>query len=54
MRISAPINDAPSLEMNKARSDGALGSLSWWWETSPLQEGWNKMISEVSPTQAIL
>jgi len=28
---------APSLEVLKARLDGALGSLSWWVATSPWQ-----------------
>ena len=34
---------APSLEVLKARWGAALGSLSWWVATSPLQEvgsGW--------------
>jgi len=28
---------APSLEVPKARLDGALGSLSWWGAASPWQ-----------------
>ena len=39
--------DAPSLEVLKARLDGALGSLSWW-EVSLLMTGdWNQTIFKV-------
>jgi len=34
---------APSLQVLKARLDGALGSLSWWWQPCPRQgvgTGW--------------
>jgi len=30
---------APSLELLKARLDGALGSLSWWVATLPMARG---------------
>ena len=33
--------DVPSLEVLKARLDGALGSLSWWLVISPGQEDWD-------------
>lgn len=29
---------APSLEVAKARLDGALGSMCWWVATSPMDE----------------
>ena len=29
---------APFLEVLKTRLDGALGSLSWWWQPCPQQE----------------
>jgi len=32
---------APSLEVLKARLDGALGSLSWWVAALPMERGWN-------------
>jgi len=37
---SCPENvDTPSLEMLKARLNGALGSLSWWVATLPMELG---------------
>ena len=33
--------DAPSLEMLKAKLDGALGSLIWLGGNQPTAEGWN-------------
>jgi len=33
--------DTPSLEVSKARLDGALGSLSWWVAALPTVGGWN-------------
>ena len=35
--------DAPSLEMLKAKLDGALGSLIWWVVTLPIAAAWNWM-----------
>ena len=35
---------APSLQALKARLDGALGSLSWWWQPCPrygVGAGWD-------------
>jgi len=39
---------APSLEVSKARLDGALGSLSWWVATLPTAGGCDWMVSEVT------
>jgi len=36
-RLLREVVDAPSLEVPKARLDGALGRLSWWRATSPWQ-----------------
>ena len=36
-----PRDDAPSLEVLKARLDRALGSLSWWGGAMPMTGGWN-------------
>ena len=38
---------APSLEVFKARFNGALGSLIWWVATLPMTGAWNWMIFEV-------
>jgi len=38
---------APSLQMLKARLDGALGSLSWWEVSLPTAGGWNWMVIKV-------
>ena len=35
--------DAPSLEVFKARLDGALGNLVWWEVSLPRAGGWNWM-----------
>jgi len=41
--------DAPSLEAFKARLDGALGSLIWWWvATLPTAAGWSWLDFRVS------
>jgi len=32
--------DAPSLDMFQVRSDGALGSLTWWVAALPMAAGW--------------
>ncbi|EOB00325.1 hypothetical protein Anapl_16553, partial [Anas platyrhynchos] len=32
---------APSLEVFKARLDGALGNLGWWEASLPMARGWN-------------
>jgi len=41
-RVTAPPRScgAPSLEVLKARLDGALGSLSWWGAALPTSWGW--------------
>jgi len=36
-RLPRETVDAPSLEVLKARMDGALGSQTWWVATSPQQ-----------------
>ena len=38
---------APSLEVFKARLDGALGSLGWWGVSLPMAGGWNWMVCNV-------
>ena len=38
---------APSLEVLKARLDGASDSLSWWGAALPMAWGWNWMVFEV-------
>jgi len=43
--------DTPSLEVSKARLDGALGSLSWWVAALPTAEGWNWVIFRSLPSQ---
>ena len=45
---------APSLEVFKARLDGALGSLSWWMTSSPWQGVESEWPFRSLPTQAIL
>jgi len=42
--------DAPSLEVLKARWDGAPGSLSWWGAALPMAGGWvdSKVSSNLS------
>ena len=39
--------DAPSLEVFKARLDGALGNLVWWEVSLPMAGGWNWVIVKV-------
>ena len=34
--------DAPSLEVFKARLDGALGNLVWWEVSLPMAGGWTR------------
>lgn len=43
---------APSLEALKARSDGILGSLSWWLTTLPMAGGWKQVVFKVSSKQS--
>jgi len=47
---------APSLEVLKARLDGALGSLSWWVAAMTTAGGWNQMIFKVpsNPSYSII
>ena len=40
-RLPREAVDAPSLEVSKARLDGALGSLGWWEVSLPMAGGWN-------------
>ena len=35
--------DAPSLEVSKARLDGALSILLWWKLILPMAGGWNQI-----------
>ena len=42
--------DAPSLEVLKARLDGALGSLRCWGAVLPMAGGWSYVIFGVLPT----
>ena len=46
-QLSREAMDAPFLEVPKARLDVALGSWSWWGETSPRQGCWSSMIFKV-------
>ena len=39
-RLPRETVDAPSLEVHKARLDGALGSLSWWGAALPMAGSW--------------
>ena len=41
LRLPKDVVDAPSLEVFKARLDGALGSLSWCVTALPTAEGWS-------------
>ena len=38
-RLSRAVVDAPSLEVFKARLDGALSSLAWWKVSLPMAGG---------------
>ena len=38
-RLPREVMDTPSLEVSKARLDGALGSLSWWVAALPTATG---------------
>ena len=40
-RLPREAVDAPSLEVFKARLDGALGSLGWWEVSLSMAGGWN-------------
>ena len=46
-RLPREAVDAPSLEVFKARLDGALGNLVWWEMSLPLASGWVWMIFKV-------
>lgn len=39
-RLLKEVVDAPSLEVHKARLDGALGKLIWWEMSLPTAGGW--------------
>ena len=47
---------APSLEVFKARLDGALGNLVWWEVSLPMAGGWNWMVFKVpsNPNHSII
>ena len=49
IRLPREVVDAQSLEVFKARLDGALGSIKWggWWPCLWLGGGWRFMILEV-------
>ena len=55
-RLPREAVDAQTLELFKAKLDGALGSLSWWVAAMPMEGGWNWIFFKVSsiPTQDIL
>ena len=53
-KLSGEAVDAPSLEVLKARLDGALDSLIGRVATLPMAEGWNAMILGSLPTEVIL
>jgi len=53
-RLSRKAWGAPSLEVLKARLDGALGSLSWWVAPSPQQGVGTGWALRSLPTQTIL
>ena len=40
-RLPREAVDAPSLEVFKARPDGALSNPVWWEVSLPMAEGWN-------------
>ena len=44
---------APSMEVFKARLDGALGFLSWWGAALPMTEGLDQVIFKIT-TQTFL
>jgi len=47
-RLPRVVVDAPSLEVLKARLDGALCSLIWWMATLPAVWTWNWISFKVS------
>ena len=46
-RLPREAVDAPSLEVFKARLDGALGSLVWWEVSLPMAGGWHWVVFKV-------
>lgn len=46
-RLPREAVDAPSLEVLKARLDGALGNLVWWEVSLPMAGGWNQGIFKI-------
>ena len=48
--------EASSLEMFKARLDGALGSLVWWIAVLPMAVDWSCMIFKVpfNPSHSVI
>lgn len=46
-RLPREAVDAPSLEVLKARLDGALGSLVWWDVSLPMAGGWDWVVFKV-------
>jgi len=53
-RLPREAVDAPSLEVLKARLDGALGSLGWWEVSLPMAGGGTGWALRLLPTQTIL
>jgi len=47
-RLPRKAVDAPSLEVFKARLDGALGSLVCWVATLPMAGDWDEMIFDIT------
>jgi len=46
-RLPSGVMDTPSLEVLKARLDGALGNLVWWEVSLPMGGGWSEMVFRV-------
>jgi len=47
-RLPRELVDAPSLEVFKARLDGALSTVVWWKVSLPMAGGWNEIAYKVS------
>ena len=54
-RLPRGIVDAPSMEVFKARLDGALGSLIGWVAALPTAEGWSLIFKVLSnPSHSVV
>ena len=55
-RLPRAAVDAPSLEVLKARLDGALGSLGWWEVSLPMAGDWNWVVFRVpsNPNHSVI